>query len=79
MVTIKLYQFSGCPFCAKVKNKLEEKGLEFETIEISHDHDDPGRKEIIQKSGCETVPVIQIDDIYMGESGDIIDYINENF
>ena len=79
MVTIKLYQFGGCPFCAKVRNKLEEKGIEYEAIEVSHDHEETQRKDIIEKSGCETVPVILIDDLWMGESGDIVNYIEDNF
>lgn len=69
---ITLYQFETCPFCAKVRVKLEELGLEYEKVNVSRDREDPQRKEIAEKSGVATVPVIDIDGKVIGESDAII-------
>jgi glutaredoxin 3 len=78
MAKITLYQFPDCPFCAKVRAKLDEKGLEYEKINVPRDREDPQRKEIAEKSGVATVPVILIDDKWMGESDEIVAYVEEN-
>ncbi len=78
MATIILYQFETCPFCARVRSVLDAKGLEYEKVNVSHDREDVQRKEIAEKSGVGTVPVINIDGKWIGESADIIAYIEEN-
>jgi microsomal prostaglandin-E synthase 2 len=35
MTTVKLYEFSLCPFCNKVRAGLELKGVPFESVEVS--------------------------------------------
>tara|TARA_Y100000310_G_C20435825_1_gene693675 strand:- start:340 stop:579 length:240 start_codon:yes stop_codon:yes gene_type:complete len=79
MSKITLYQFELCPYCEKVRQKLKEKNIEYKKVEVPHDRDDPIRKELLEKSGVQTVPVIQIEDKYMGESSDIINYLEANF
>ena len=76
---ITLYQFETCPFCEKVRNVLDAKSIEYEKVNVPADRDDPVRKELLEKSGVGTVPVIKIDDKYIGESGDIVAYIEENY
>tara|TARA_Y100000310_G_scaffold345863_1_gene471775 strand:+ start:40143 stop:40376 length:234 start_codon:yes stop_codon:yes gene_type:complete len=76
---ITLYQFEACPFCEKVRNVLDAKGIEYEKVEVPRDREDPIRKELLEKSGVATVPVIDIDGKMMGESGDIVAYIEENY
>jgi len=70
---ITLYQFEDCPFCRMVRQKLEELGLKYDAIEVSRDRDDPQRKELLEKSGISTVPVIDIDGEWTGESDLIIE------
>ena len=36
---IKLYQFETCPFCAKVRDKLEELGFKYEKKNMSRDRE----------------------------------------
>ena len=79
MATITLFQFEECPFCAKVRAKLDEMGLEYEKVNMPRDREDPQRKDLFEKSGVQTVPVIRIDDKYMGESDEIVKYLEENF
>ena len=68
-----------CPYCEKVRKVLAEKNLEYEKVNVPHDRDDPVRKDLLEKSGVATVPIIQIDDKYMGESSEIVDYLEDNF
>lgn len=79
MTTITLFQFEQCPFCAKARAKLDELGLEYEKVNVPYDREDPQRKELFEKSGVHTVPVIKIDDKYVGDSSEIIKYLEENF
>ena len=79
MTKITLYQFETCPFCAKVRAKLDEKGLEYEKVDVPRDRESQERKDIAKKSGVLTVPVIHIDDKWIGESDEIVTYLEENF
>ncbi len=74
MPKITLYQFEECPFCAKVRLFLTEMKLPFTTVTVAPNRDDPQRKELAQKSGVPTVPVVSIDGKYIGDSQKIIDY-----
>jgi glutaredoxin len=76
---IILYQFESCPFCEKVRQHLIKKNLQFEKVEVPRDRENPIRKELFAKSKVPTVPVIKIDGKYIGESSDIIKFIDENF
>lgn len=77
MAEITLYQLESCPYCALVRQKLDEKGLEYEMIEVSNDRNDPLRRELFEKSGVRTVPVIKVDDFYLGESQEIVEYVEK--
>ena len=79
MAEIILYQFEQCPFCAKVRNKLKEMNLRYEKINVSYDREDPVRKELLEKSGVATVPVIMVGGKYIGDSAEIIKYLEDNF
>jgi len=74
---IKLYQFETCPFCAKVRAKLKELGLEYKPVNVVPDRENPQRKELREKSGVGTVPVIEIDGRFIGESDAIIEYLEK--
>ena len=56
-----------------VRDKLEELGLEYDKIEVPRDSDDPVRRDLFDKSGVKTVPVIDIDGEWTGDSGVIIE------
>ena len=74
---IKLYQFEACPFCVKVRAKLEELGIDYEKVNVAHDREDSQRKELLEKSGVATVPVIEIDGKFISESDVIIEYLEK--
>lgn len=72
---LTLYQFEGCPFCAKVRSWLDEHGLTYAKIEVAHDRADPVRKELVEKSGVATVPVLKAGERYIGDSAAIIAFL----
>ncbi len=71
---IVLYQFTTCPYCARVRKTLAELGLEYraETLPHSAKVDVPGL-------GPTTVPAIQDGDVVMNESGDIVEYLHATY
>jgi len=77
MAKITLFQFENCPFCKKVRDKLAELNLDYEIENVPRDRDDSLRKELFEKSGVATVPVIKIDEKYIGDSEKIIKYLEE--
>ena len=70
---ITLYQYENCPFCMMVRDKLEALGLKYDTIEVPRDIDAPVRRDLFDKSGVRTVPVIDIDEEWTGDSDAIIE------
>jgi glutaredoxin len=80
MADITLYELPGCPYCAKVTNKLDELGLEYDTVEVPSSHD--RRTEVEEVSGQTGVPVI-VDEAHgvdgMPESDDIVEFLEKNY
>ncbi|AGB42223.1 glutathione S-transferase [Halobacteroides halobius DSM 5150] len=75
---IKLYQFQACPYCAKVRRKLDQLGLEYEKIEVSKDKSK--RTTIKELSGQIKVPVIQDSDgTVVNDSSEIITYLEKHY
>lgn len=80
MANITLYELPGCPYCAKVINKLDELGLEYDSIEVPRSHS--ARTEVKEVSGQTGVPVI-VDEEHgvdgMPESDDIVAYLEKTY
>lgn len=75
---IKLYQFESCPFCAKVRKKLNKLDLEYEKIEVPKDKSK--RTTIKELSGQLKVPVLQDSDgTVVNDSSQINDYLEETY
>ncbi len=72
---LTLYQFEGCPFCAKVRAKLAEKRLKYSKVEVPRD-DDLMWNLLHEKAGVWTVPVLKAGDRWIGESGDIVAFLD---
>ncbi len=56
---VKIYTTPNCPYCKKVKTYLEMKNVEYENINVVEDKQQ--RAEMIELSGQQSVPVINID------------------
>jgi glutaredoxin 3 len=79
-VSIKLYELDGCPYCAKVKKKLDELDLEYEKVMVPSSHSN--RDEVKEVSGQTGVPVLVDEDHGvegMPESDDIVEYLEETY
>ncbi|MFT5831649.1 MAG: glutaredoxin 3 [Candidatus Paceibacteria bacterium] len=76
---LNLYYKESCPFCQRVLEMAKNLGVEFELKDIEDDA--AIAAELIEKGGKRQVPYL-VDtekDTAMYESGDIIDYIRENY
>ena len=70
---MKLYDAGTCPFCARVRIVLEEKGLEYEAVEIDLRNRPPL---IYELNASGRVPVLD-DGFALPESAVIMEYIEE--
>lgn len=70
-----LYKMDGCPYCEKVLKYLEEKSLQFRSLDIS---DPVNLDELLHLGGDEQVPFLVDTDhnAKMYESEDIIQYVD---
>jgi glutaredoxin 3 len=70
MARVEIYTKFLCPYCARAKKLLGEKGVQYEEYEISMDSGK--RAEMMQRaSGRHTVPQVFIDGQHVGGSDDL--------
>jgi glutathione S-transferase len=80
MSDLELYELEGCPYCTKVKTKLDELGLEYESHMVPRSHNE--RTEVEEVSGQTGVPVLVDPEngiTGMPESDDIVEYLEKNY
>jgi stringent starvation protein A len=73
---LTLYDADRCPYCARVRIVLAEKGLEYETVVVDLD-DRPAW--IYTKNPLGKVPVLEEDDFVLPESAVIMEYLEERY
>lgn len=73
---ITLYDADRCPYCARTRIVLEEKGIEYETVVIDLD-DRPAW--IYEKNSTGRVPVLEEDTFLLPESAVIDEYLDERY
>ena len=77
---LELYQFEGCPFCAKVRAKLTELGLDYICRNAP-----PGRpdkdKPLLALSGGTKVPFLVNPDkgVYLKDADRIVAYLEQEY
>jgi stringent starvation protein A len=71
---LSLYDAPRCPYCARIRIVLAEKGITHETVEI-----DLGNRPawLYEKNPVGKVPVIEEDDFILPESRVIMEYVEE--
>lgn len=67
--TVTVYSKMTCPFCVRAKHLLEQKGIEYQEIEVSFDRE--RHQEMMQLSGQRTVPQIWIGEQHVGGCDDL--------
>jgi RNA polymerase-associated protein len=73
---LTLYDAARCPYCARARIALAEKGVEFETLEIDLS-DRP--QWIYEKNSTGRVPVVEEDAWILPESSVIMEYLEERY
>ena len=73
---ITLYDAPRCPYCARVRIVVAEKGIEVEAIEVDLD-DRPAW--IYEKNSTGRVPVVEEDGWTLPESAVIMEYLEERY
>ena len=73
---LTLYDADRCPYCARVRIVLAEKGLDYETVVVDLD-DRPAW--IYEKNPLGRVPVLEEDDFVLPESVVINEYLEERY
>jgi glutathione S-transferase len=73
---LTLYDADRCPYCARVRIVLAEKGLPYETVVVDLD-DRPAW--IYEKNPLGKVPVLDEDDFVLPESAVIMEYLEERY
>lgn len=68
---VVMYATSWCPYCARARQLLERKGVEFEEIDI--EAVPAARAQMISRSGRRTVPQIFIGETHVGGCDDLYD------
>jgi len=70
MARVEVYATDFCPYCARAKSLLREKGVDFTTIDVLMDS--AKRAEMIERSGGHySVPQIFIDGVPIGGSDEL--------
>lgn len=59
MKKVTVYSTPTCPWCTKVKDYLDKNNVEYEAFDVSKDREKA--KEMVEKSGQQGVPVVDID------------------
>jgi len=75
---LTLYIKTGCPFCAVVVAKLNERGIEYKELNIS---DQKVAEELVARGGKRQVPYLvdTKNNTEMYESEDIVNYLDEHY
>jgi glutaredoxin 3 len=71
MPTIEIYTQPGCPYCARAKRLLQDKGVAFD--EINAPYGTEAREASIDRSGGRTsVPQVFVDGRHLGGCDDLL-------
>lgn len=69
MKKVEIYVKGYCPYCKKAVAILKKTGVDFEQFDVTDDEDTYNVAKA--KSGCQTVPQIFIDDVFIGGCDDL--------
>ncbi|MGA1384243.1 MAG: glutaredoxin 3 [Steroidobacteraceae bacterium] len=66
---VVMYATAWCPYCARARELLESKKVDYEVIDV--DRDPALRQEMMARSNRHTVPQIFIGDVHVGGCDDL--------
>lgn len=70
MKPVKIYTKDFCPYCHRVKEFFEKKGVAFEEVDVTRDPDT--FEKVKEETGSKTVPQVFIDGKFHGGCDDIL-------
>ena len=74
---MKLYQAEWCPFSHRVRAKLTELGIDYETINVPAST--KNRDELEEIAGTRSIPVLVDGERVITDSGEAISYLEQNY
>jgi glutaredoxin 3 len=74
---IVLYQAEWCPYCARVRKKLTDLLLDYQTVNEPHSHAE--RTETKAVSGQTSIPVMVDGDVILDDDDTIIPYLDKTY
>jgi len=76
---VTLYQLDGCPYCEKVADRLDDVGVDYDTVWVEAMHSQ--RNEVKEASGQRGVPVIVDEErgVTMAESERILEFVDRTY
>jgi glutaredoxin len=76
---LKLYQADWCPYCARVRAKMAELGIDYICVDVPRAK--PERKELIEISGQAGIPTLVCDDgtVIADDDDKIIEYLEKHY
>jgi glutaredoxin 3 len=69
MARVVIYTTTICPYCVRAKMLLQKKGVAYEEINVSSDHE--MRLKLVEMTRQRTVPQIFINDRHIGGCDDL--------
>ena len=74
-----LYQLDGCPYCEKVADRMDELGVDYDSVWVEALHSN--RDEVKRISGQRAVPVLIDEDrgVTMAESDRILEFVERSY
>lgn len=74
-MSLNLYYLEGCPFCTKVLDYLKSNPIKINLINL--ETTPSARDHLIKNGGKSQVPCLKIDDQFLYESNDIIEWLKQ--
>lgn len=69
MAQVVIYTTRICPYCVRAKQLLQRKGVAYEEVDVSNDHNT--RMQLVERTKQRTVPQIFINDQHIGGCDDL--------
>lgn len=69
MADVIVYTTKVCPYCVRAKQLLQQKGVAFREIDVSHNAEE--RAALVERTKRRTVPQIFINDTHVGGCDDL--------
>ena len=69
MAQVVIYTTRICPYCVRAKQLLQRKGVAYEEVDVSNDHNT--RMQLVERTKQRTVPQIFINDQHISGCDDL--------